>query len=89
MPVGVDNRCSVQKMDTHDTQAVGDRDLKENLQLHSHRWDFLKITVMWAHDWMEMLIWEAKRVKPCGVFGQKVVTNPAEADFSMLNTSFC
>lgn len=39
---------------------------------------------MSVHDWVEMLIWEAKREKPCGVFGQKVVTNPAEADFSML-----
>lgn len=63
---------------------VGDRDLKENLQLHSdNRWDFLKITVVSANDWMEMLIWAAKREKPCEVFGQKVVPNPAKGGFSM------
>lgn len=48
-----EHRCCVQKMDTHNTEAVGDRDLKENLQRHSNRWDFSKITVMSAHDWME------------------------------------
>lgn len=38
---------------------------------------------------MEMLIWEGRIKKPRGVVGQQVVTNPAEADFSVLNTSFC
>lgn len=33
---------------------------------------------------METLVWEAKMEKPCGLFGQQVVTNPAGSVFQDL-----